>query len=109
MATQAPLTGRSTIGDWLDSPEGGSLIRRLLAQGGQDESAIAPVRGFPLDQLVTLSQGALSQDVVDGLVREVNGGEMPDLAEQVEAAMQPAAWTERITPGRFTGKTVIVT
>ena len=109
MASDAPLTGRSTIGDWLDSPQGGSLIRQLLARGGQDESAVAPVRGFALDQLVTLSQGALSQEVVDDLVREVNGGELPDLAEQVEAAMQAAEWTERITPGRFTGKTVIVT
>jgi NAD(P)-dependent dehydrogenase (short-subunit alcohol dehydrogenase family) len=95
-----PLTAASTVGDWLVHPEGGPALRALLAQGGFDESVLAPVRGLPLQQMVALSQGRIPQSVVDGLVRQVNGGTVPD---------QPAGETERIVPGRFDGKTVIVT
>ncbi|MGN6741761.1 MAG: SDR family NAD(P)-dependent oxidoreductase [Amnibacterium sp.] len=107
MASDGPLTGRSTVGEWLDSPVGGPLLRELLAQGGQDESAFTPVRGFALERLVSLSQGQLSQEVVDGLVRRANGGTMPEAPEEETPAA--AAWQERIIPDRFRGKTVIVT
>ncbi len=39
-----PLTAKSSIGTWLKHPEGGPLIRELLAQGGFDENTLAPVR-----------------------------------------------------------------
>lgn len=29
-----PLTGKSSIGDWLNHPVGGHLIREMLAKGG---------------------------------------------------------------------------
>ncbi len=97
------LTANSSIGTWLAHPEGGLLIRELLAQGGFDESTLNPVRELPLQQLVGLSQGRLPQSVVDGLVLQVNKGVAP-------AADQDAGtWTERITPDRFAGRTVIVT
>jgi NAD(P)-dependent dehydrogenase (short-subunit alcohol dehydrogenase family) len=97
------LTAGSTIGDWLEHPQGGPLIRAVLgAQGGFDESMLAPVRGLPLQQLVAMSQGQLPQSVVDDLVLQVNGGVAPEEAES-------SAWAERITPGRFDGRTVIVT
>lgn len=100
-----PLTGSSTIGRWLDHPEGGPAIRAALGQGGAfDESALAPVRGLPLQQLVSLSQGQLPQELVDGLVLQVNGGVAPD---EVDDGAGP--WRESITPGRFAGRTVIVT
>ena len=100
-----PLTASSSIGDWLDHPEGGALIRQILgAAGAFDESSLAPVLGLPLQQLVALSQGQLPQSVVDDLVLSVNGGVVP---EEVESEGGP--WTERITPGRFAGKTVVVT
>jgi NAD(P)-dependent dehydrogenase (short-subunit alcohol dehydrogenase family) len=107
MTTDAPLTGSSTIAQWLDSPVGGPLLRQLLEQGGQAPEALAPVRDFPLKQLVTMSGGAMGQDVVDGLVRQANGGELPD--EPTDEPASAAAWTERIVPDRFSGRTVIVT
>lgn len=98
-----PLTARSTIGDWLDHPEGGPLLRNLLEQSGQDASALGPVRGLPLQQLVAMSQGQLAQSVVDDLVRAANGGRMP------EASETQAGPLETIVPGRFSGRTVVVT
>ncbi|MHA6799979.1 SDR family NAD(P)-dependent oxidoreductase [Bounagaea algeriensis] len=100
---RAPLTGRSPVGTWLDHPDGGPLIRELLARGGFEEEALAPVRQTPLGDLVAMSGGALSQEVVDELVARANGGVMPDSTEA------EGGWQERIVPGRFDGKTVIVT
>lgn len=100
-----PLTGSSTIGTWLDHPEGGPAIRAALGQGGAfDESALAPVRGLPLQQLVAMSQGQVPQELVEALVLQVNGGVVPD--ETVDA---DGPWRETVTSGRFAGKTVVVT
>ncbi|KAM9861894.1 SDR family NAD(P)-dependent oxidoreductase [Leucobacter sp. BZR 635] len=96
------LTAASTIGDWLDHPEGGTAIRALLAQSGGDAESLTQVRALPLQQLVTLSQGQMPQSVVDDLVRSVNGGEIPEDADS-------SAWQERISAGRFDAQTVIVT
>ncbi|MFC4138518.1 MULTISPECIES: SDR family NAD(P)-dependent oxidoreductase [unclassified Microbacterium] len=96
------LTAHSTIGDWLNDPTGSELIKGLLAQSGGDPSQLTPVLGLPLQQLVVMSQGAMPQSVVDDLVRAANGGEIP-------ADDDTAGWTEQVTAGRFTGKTVIVT
>jgi len=63
---------------------------------------LAPLKGLPLQQLVALSQGQLPQSVVDDLVLKANGGVMPEETEST-------GWTEKVTPGRFSGKTVIVT
>lgn len=96
------LTAHSSIGDWLNDPTGGDLIRGLLARSGADPDSLTPVLGLPLQQLVAMSQGAMPQSVVDDLVRAANGGEIPADAGET-------GWTERVTPGRFAGKTVIVT
>ncbi|MFF8817403.1 SDR family NAD(P)-dependent oxidoreductase [Leucobacter sp. NPDC015123] len=96
------LTANSTIGEWLDHPEGGAAIRAMLSQSGGDAESLTPVRALPLQQLVALSQGQMPQSVVDDLVRSVNDGELPDDTEG-------GAWRERVTGGRFDGKTVIVT
>lgn len=101
MTESKPLTAHSTIGEWLDHPEGAPLIQGLLTQAGVGEEMLAPVRGLPLQQLVALSQGQLPQSVVDDLVLQANGGIMP---EDVETG-----WVEKVTPGRFDGRTVIVT
>lgn len=93
------LTAHSTIGEWLDDPTGGPLIRGLFEQTGADPSLLTPVLGLPLQQLVAMSQGAMPQSVVDDLVRAANGGELPvEEAAPVQAAS-----------ARFAGKTVIVT
>ena len=95
------LTATSTIGAWLDDPAGGPLVRGLLAASGADESVLAPLRGLPLLSLVDMSQGAMPRSIVDDMVRQVNGGEIPEATE--------SGWQERITDGRFSGRTVIVT
>ncbi|MBB3664753.1 NAD(P)-dependent dehydrogenase (short-subunit alcohol dehydrogenase family) [Prauserella sediminis] len=98
--TPRVLTAASTVGTWLEHPEGGAAIRELLEQAGVGADALAPVANLPLQELVTLSQGRLSQDVVDALVRRVGGG---------PADADESVWRERITPGRFDGRTVVVT
>ena len=42
MVESKPLTANGSIGTWLHHPEGGPLIRELLALGGFDESTLAP-------------------------------------------------------------------
>jgi NAD(P)-dependent dehydrogenase (short-subunit alcohol dehydrogenase family) len=101
MPNNGPLTAQSAIRDWLADETGGPLVRGLLAASGASEDSLAPVLGLPLQQLVALSQGQLPQSVVDDLVRQANGGVLPE----VEAT----GWVEKTTPGRFAGKTVIVT
>ena len=99
--SETVLTANSTIGAWLDHPAGGPLVRGLLAASGADDSVLAPLRSLPLVSLVDMSQGAMPRSVVGDLVRQVNGGVIPEAAE--------SGWQEKITDGRFSGKTVIVT
>lgn len=96
------LTANTPIAAWLVDPTGGPLIRGLLTQLGTEESQLAPISGLPLQQLVALSQGKLPQSLIDELVLAANDGVAP-----VDDA--PQGWQERITVGRFVGKTVIVT
>jgi NAD(P)-dependent dehydrogenase (short-subunit alcohol dehydrogenase family) len=100
--TEMALTAHSTIGEWLNDPTGGELIKGMLAQAGANPDSLTPVLGLPLQQMVVLSQGQMPQSVVDDLVRAANGGEIPE-----DAA--PTGWVEKISPARFAGKTVIVT
>jgi NAD(P)-dependent dehydrogenase (short-subunit alcohol dehydrogenase family) len=107
-----PLTAKSSVGDWLKHPVGGPLLRAMLAEGGQSESALTPVKLFSLQRLVAMSQGMLKQEVVDDLVAKANGGVAPveeDGDEDGDDSAAAHAWEEQIVAGRFTGKTVIVT
>jgi NAD(P)-dependent dehydrogenase (short-subunit alcohol dehydrogenase family) len=107
-----PLTAKSSVGEWLKHPVGGPLLRAMLAEGGQSESALTPVKLFSLQRLVAMSQGMLKQEVVDDLVARANGGVAPvdeDGDDDDDADAVAAGWAEQIVPGRFTGKTVIVT
>jgi len=105
-----PLTAKSSVGEWLKHPVGGPLIRAMLAEGGQTESALTPVRLFSLQRLVSMSQGQLKQEVVDEMVATANGGVVPVAADDDdEVPGADGSWVERIVPDRFTGKTVIVT
>ncbi|WP_374976885.1 SDR family NAD(P)-dependent oxidoreductase [Microbacterium trichothecenolyticum] len=106
--TAAPLTGASTIQTWLDDPAGGAALRGLLAQGGQSAEALAPVAGLPINNLVAMSGGAFPQAALDALVAEVNPDGVPAEAEAA-AETTKAVWAEKVTAGRFTGQTVIVT
>lgn len=93
-----PITARNTIREWLDHPTGGPALEGLLAKAGSTTDALGPAMTLPLQQLVQLTQGQLSQEVVDDLVRAANGGEIPDEVDSTDAS-----------PQRFQGQTVIVT
>lgn len=108
MAKDKPLTAKSSVGEWLKHPVGGPLLRELLAQGGQDEKALAPVRLFPLQRLVALSKGQLPQAVIDEMIVQVGGGEAPAEEDDADDAA-PEAWIEQIVPDRFAGRTIVVT
>ena len=99
MATNQPITAQNTVQQWLDHPAGGPAIRGMLAAAGSDESTLGPALSLKLQQLVDLSQGKFPQAAVDELVKAANGGVMPETAEAVLPTV----------PGRFEGRTVIVT
>ena len=99
-----PLTAKSSVGEWLAHRDGGPLLRELLAQAGFDEKVLAPVRQLSLERLAALSQGQLEQSVIDDLVVRANGGVAP-----IVETDENTEWQERIVPGRFEGRTVIVT
>ena len=119
MATNATqLTGDSSIGTWLDDPIGGPIMRELLAQAGQDAGVLKPVRRLAIKRLIKLSKGQFSEAMVADLVKRAAAGEVPvDGASGVPVApatpsrptIEVPEWVEKTTPGRFTGKTVIVT
>lgn len=94
------LTRDSSIGAWLDHPVGGPVIRELLAQAGQTPEALAPVRPLAIKQLVAMSRGAMTDEMVDGLVQRVRAesgtdGDADKFADA--AAAVPAEWTEQVT------------
>jgi NAD(P)-dependent dehydrogenase (short-subunit alcohol dehydrogenase family) len=102
------LTAHSTVGEWLDHPVGGSILAGLLAQGGATPEALAPARGLPLQQLVALSGGKFPAEAVEGVLVAYREA-APEESAEAEASASAAGWVEQITPGRFTGETVIVT
>ena len=107
--TQA-LTGSRPIREWLNHPAGGPLLRGMLSDAEQDEAALKPMEHFALQQLVELGGGKFPQSLLDHLVREVNGGVVPeDNTEDNSPSSQGGPWAERISEGRFSGKTVIIT
>ncbi|MBB2965668.1 SDR family NAD(P)-dependent oxidoreductase [Leifsonia aquatica] len=130
--TPKPLSADDSIKTWLDHPTGGPIIRELLAEAGQSPEVLRPVSRLALKRLIKLSKGQFSQAMVDDLVRRANAADgavdaaldsaaasaaaeaaSPEAAAPSEpaapSAPEPAEWAERITPGRFDGKTVIVT
>ena len=114
-----PLSGDSTVKEWLDHPVGGALFRDMLKQGGQDEKVLRPVHRMALKRLVAMSRGQFTPAMLDDMVRRANteeapAGVMPSAASPTDVAPEPSApelpeWQEVITPSRFKGKTVIVT
>ncbi|MGP4020830.1 SDR family NAD(P)-dependent oxidoreductase [Saccharopolyspora sp. 5N708] len=108
----AALSGESTVGEWLDHPVGGPILRRLLADSGQNPGVLAAVRQFSMTRLVAMSGGQMTTADLDRLVAQANEAsaahDEPAPTESARPAPLPQ-WQERITPGRFTGNTVVVT
>jgi NAD(P)-dependent dehydrogenase (short-subunit alcohol dehydrogenase family) len=118
MGNPKPLTGDSSIADWLADPAGNAILTDMLAQGGQTPDVFKPVRRLAIKRLVKMSRGAFTQEMLDDLVRRVAAGEVPEGGGATASADSDAGsgddvtlreWTERIDQGRFSGRTVIVT
>ncbi|GGV85923.1 hypothetical protein GCM10015535_33330 [Streptomyces gelaticus] len=117
------LTPASPLRAWLADPAAGQVLRGLLASEGQSELALVPALGLPLEQLVRTSGGKFPPELVDALVTAAGTGQVPEglptapparTAPAVEPGPgveigTPEPWTERVTAGRFGGRTVVVT
>ncbi|MFK0402013.1 hypothetical protein ACIQTT_06755 [Microbacterium sp. NPDC090225] len=74
----AELTAETSIGDWLDDPVGGEVLRGFLAKTGTSAENLTQLRGVPLQQLVALSQGQMPQAAIEALVSAVICAGSPD-------------------------------
>ncbi|PFG42317.1 NAD(P)-dependent dehydrogenase (short-subunit alcohol dehydrogenase family) [Isoptericola jiangsuensis] len=117
------LTLKHTVAEWLADPVGERVLTEMLAEAGTTPSSLAPARRLSLGRLVKLSRGKFPAEAADALVARAAelraaGDTAPaatDAATGTAApasetvAPEPAEWVEEITPGRFTGQTVVVT
>ncbi len=124
-STPEPLSGDSSIGTWLDHPTGGPILRELLEQAGQTDKVLRPLRRMALRRLVKMSGGQFTQAAIDDLSSRANSAATgdstrptrngPTVSDEASTEipalpLEPVAeWTEKVTPGRFDGKTIIVT
>ncbi len=116
-STQADaISGESSVADWLAHPVGGVIFRDMLAQAGQNENVLRPVRRLSLNRLIKLSKGKFTQEMLDDMVQKANSGHTPPVVETAHDApvlekvgQELPEWQEKITEGRFADKTIIVT
>jgi len=97
------LSKNSTIGDWLADPAGHQALVDLLGSVDPLEQA----KPLTLGQLVGMSQGQFTDEMADGLIAAVGGD--AGAGDERPAAPAPAPFVEKVTEGRFAGKTIIVT
>ncbi|WP_394553835.1 SDR family NAD(P)-dependent oxidoreductase [Agromyces sp. MMS24-JH15] len=122
MSTTKTLTGDDSIKTWLDHPVGGPILRDMLAQGGQSADVFRPVSRLAIKRLVKMSKGQFSQETLDAIIARAAAGDVPagapaaevdsETVDEIESAfpaVEAEPWEEVVTPGRFAGKTVIVT
>lgn len=116
-STSTGLGGDTKIKDWLAHPQGGPVLRSMLAEAGSDESQLKPVRNFAMKRLIPMSKGQFTEEIIAQLVVKAEAYDASS-APAVPAAPQGGATEEEIdlpefeevvTDGRFVGKTVIVT
>lgn len=120
------LSEESTIREWLEHPVGGEIFRAMLAEAGQNEKVLTPVKGWSLKRVAGMSKGRMTDDMIADMVQRANSTDKKAVVDGVSAestatapatdsaapatpSSQDAEWVERITPDRFTQKTVIVT
>ncbi|MFW7413548.1 SDR family NAD(P)-dependent oxidoreductase [Demequina sp. SO4-18] len=114
------LSGDTKIKDWLAHPQGGPVLRAMLAEAGSDESQLKPVRGFAMKRLIPMSKGQFTDEAIAQLVVKAEAydpasapadparASAPEGAGEDEEIELPE-FVESITEGRFAAKTVIVT
>lgn len=107
------ISGESSINAWLADPAAGPVLRALLAQGGQSAADLNPVAKMSLNRLVEVSQGAFTTEMVDAMVQQIESGDIPaevaPVVEPAEPSVDLPVWVEKVTTGRFSGKTIIIT
>ncbi|WP_084101783.1 SDR family NAD(P)-dependent oxidoreductase [Demequina sp. NBRC 110051] len=114
------LSGDTKIKDWLAHPQGGPILRKMLAEAGQDASQLKPVQGFAMKRLIPMSKGQFSEEKIAELVAmaeaydpAAEGAEpaqtVPASPADEDEAIELPDFEEKVTEGRFTGKTIIVT
>src|SRR4051795_7878986 len=114
MSNTKPLSGDTSIADWLADPAGNAILTEMLAQGGQSPEVFKPVRRLAIKRLVKMSRGAFTQEMLDDLIVRAQAGDVPegslvvevaaadDLEDDVASAVPLREWSERINEGRFT-------
>lgn len=132
--TPAQLSADSTIREWLDHPVGGTIFRSMLAEAGQNEKVLTPVKGWTLKRVAGMSGGKMTDEMIADMVQKANAGEAtaaptetqvesteapsaeeapaapaPETPVASTASSEPDEWVEKITDGRFANKTIIVT
>lgn len=90
-----PLGTWSTVGTWLEDEVGAPLIRQVLTGAGMAPEALPLLRNIPVGRLL---QG--KEAMIDDLASSANVG---------RSGRAPRPGALRWTPGRFAGKTAIVT
>lgn len=111
----AQISGDSTIREWLDHPVGGRIFREMLAEAGQNEKVLGPVKGWSLKRVAGMSKGRMTDEMIADMVQKANAGGVSTATAVSESTPETAAreateeWQEKIIPKRFVGKTVIVT
>lgn len=80
----APITINSTLEDAKDTPTGKAIIKviegvlRSISKGGSNENMMkAMALQIPIRSFVSMSAGVFSQDMADGLISILNGGNVP--------------------------------
>lgn len=116
--TSMQITGENTVAEWLDHPAGGVIFREMLHKAGQNENVLRIVRRVSLNRLISMSKGQFSSEMLADMIKQANSGTAPVSSEtsSTESNTGTSAldspledWQEKITPDRFTGKTIIIT
>ena len=97
------LSGDNSVEEWLAHPVGGEILREMMRQGGQRESALRLVRRLPMRRLVAMSQGRLTEEMLAAMIRQANDGSTSPREGGPEATKEGAAgvrafraeWRER--------------
>jgi NAD(P)-dependent dehydrogenase (short-subunit alcohol dehydrogenase family) len=102
MSTSQPtsLTENSTIGAWMKHPAGSRAFAAFAEQAGMDTASLAVLKNLPLSRMLEATGSPDAHGAAQQLLSQISDANdgAPD-----------TGWVEIITPGRFTGKTVIVT
>ncbi|PAK28030.1 glycosyl hydrolase [Streptomyces sp. alain-838] len=78
-----PLSGDSTVGDWLEHPVGGPLFRQAMSETkgsamASDPTIFRMIASLPLNRLVTMTGGILPGNLVERLLAQVAEGSTTD-------------------------------